>query len=228
MAKKSIHAKGTSFSVEISDFIRHHVGEAARLESQRSNAFDARNAAKEELDEVDDMQGEEAVAIKARHSDAVIEIESLERRIKWHNKQVDQAVRNPDSIQMELEYEVPDDVLHPPKKQPRAKGDDDKDQQKLSDGTAADEVPQGMNQHLRAAIAELQLETKTEKCLIQAGFNTVADVVKAIDSPEGLPDIRGIGGVGQAEIQKAVKKFRKAHQKAELEAERDQMAAAGA
>lgn len=115
MAKKSKHMSGQAFSIAVCDAIRHHVGEVKALESKRSNAFDDRDAAIEELGE---MEGEsdEAHELKCRHSDAIVLIDALSSRIKWHRGQIEDLVEKADEPSLDFMYEMP---AEPTKKDPK-------------------------------------------------------------------------------------------------------------
>lgn len=230
--KKSKHATGKAFSPEVSDAIRHHYGEIDALMSQRSNAFDDRDAALEELAEFDDKHSPEALKLKERHSDAVVLIDGLSKRIRWHENQARETARKADSPEFEFMYDMPPDP-------PRKKGEDPEQQtlgeldQRPVGRVRGREVkliqPDGENQHLAAAVGELDIREQLVNKLVSAGLTTVGAVVKVMEKSADetaelqafIGDAGGkINGPDTKAIAAAVEKYRKKHRKAAMAAER--------
>lgn len=224
MAKKSKHMTGAAFSVEVCDAIRHHTGCRRAMESKRDAAFEDRDAAVAEKGEIADRESHEYEQACKRHSDAIEAIDDLSAQIKFHRNQVDTLIEKSDEPELEFMYDMPAEMK--PSAKAKAKKEKDAEQLKLSDGKAAEGVAEGLNEHLKVSLAELELDSKIERCLQQAGYVTVYDLVVQIDGDAGLPDIKGVGGVGQAAILKAVKSYRKRHRQADAAVEKE-LAGAG-
>ncbi len=107
MPKKSKYMTGKPFTAEVSDAIRHHVGAGRELENARKDAFEDRNAALEEINEIDDEESDEALEARSRHSKAIQQIDSLSERISWHTSQVKKMVEKPDEPELEFMYDMP-------------------------------------------------------------------------------------------------------------------------
>lgn len=223
MAKKSKHATGKAFSVEISDVIRHHFGEIEVLTAKRENAFGDRDSALEELAEIDDKHTPEALKLKERHSDAIVLIDGLNRRIKWHQSQAMETCKQADSPEFEFMYDMPPE---PPKKK------DDPDQMKIGDGDTrpvgrvrgrevSHAQPDGENQHLTASVNELDMRDLLKSKCNAAGYTTVGALAEAIDKDEDLQALLSVTDKGDQEIRAAVSKYRKAHRKAAQTKERE-------
>lgn len=90
---------------------------------------------------------------------------------------------------------------------------------RLSTDTAP---PEGVDQHLAAAVVELGLADKDTDKLIAAKMNTVADVVKFVDGGGNLMDELSVGQEIKARIMKALKSYRTKHRQAMAEVESGQ------
>jgi hypothetical protein len=212
----SKHATGKPFTVEVCDAIRHHIGSRKALESKRKAAFEDRDAAIAELGELSNKESPEATKAKARHSDAVIQIEDLNDRIKWHRNQIDELVDNAD--------EPGFDFLYEPEDEPETKVTKGKNDKPGKSGPTKPEadagVFEGVDQQLAASVNELDMRENLKGLLINAGLTTIGAVVKEIDDPkQSLEDIKGIGENTAAEIVKAVKAYRKKHRDASRKVE---------
>ncbi len=224
MAKKSKHMSGQAFSVAVCDAIRHHVGEVKSLESKRSNAFDDRDAAIEELGEMEG-DSDEAHELKCRHSDAIVLIDALSSRIKWHRGQIEDLVEKADEPSLDFMYEMP---AEPPKKDPKQGELKDvaKDARPVGrPGKPKPEAPDpskgdGVDEHLAASVNELDMPENLKGKLIAAGLTTVGRVAAILDDEKkSLLDEANLNQNQTAAVTRAVKAFRKDHRQAAREAE---------
>lgn len=226
MAKKSKHMKGSAFSIEVCDAIRHHIGERKALESKRKNAFEDRDAAKAEKDELEDHESPEYSHACLKHSDAIDAIENLNHAIKHHNNQIDQLVEQADEPKFEFAYDVP-----PPTK--KADG-----QMKLGEGEKPvkvigkagpvkpekpdPELGDGVDEHLKASVNDLDLSKAVVTKLTAAGFTKVGHITVVLDAKDGdLATAAGLTDPQEREVMKTVKTYRKAHRDAARKAEGD-------
>mgnify|MGYP001610783678 CR=1 FL=1 len=224
---KSPYATGAAFSVDVSDAIRHHVGKRVALETKRKNAMGDRDAALDEKHGLSNKAGPAYREASLRHSDAVELIDDLKTRINWHGAQVDELVEKADQPMLKFAYEMPDD-------------DDDEDDGQMEfgagekpvrpigkPGKAKPEAPDpsqgdGVDEHMNAAVAELQLDPAVERLLVNAGLTTVGRVAAVIDDEaQSLAEKIGDSEAVVAKIVKAVYGFRKAHRRAMAAVEKD-------
>lgn len=224
--KKSIHAKGTQFSIEVCDAIRHHLGEIKSLESKRENAFKDRNAALAAKRELHNKDSKEYADESKRHSDAVILIDSLDDEIKWHTSQVKATTLKADDPQLEIKYAPP-----PPKEAEDPKqmkmGDTPKDTRPVGRARAKEvepAVPVGENQHLLARVIELDMREDLKGACIDATLGTVGAVYEIVktddDEATKLAEKLNLDGSAARQVRAAVELYLKKHTKAEMAVER--------
>lgn len=229
MAKKSKHMTGSAFTVEVSDAIRHHIGCRKALESKRANAFDDRDNALAELADFEDKHCSEAKDVKEQHSDAVVLIEDLTKRIKWHGNQVDEIIEHADEPSFEFMYEPSPEDLAPPKKKAQlefGEGEKASDTKPIGrPGPVKPEQPDpdmgdGVDEHMKASINDLDLDKRTVEKLAAKGMTKVGHLVKVLDSKDGdLAKEADLTDLQERTVAKAVKLFRKAQRQAAREAE---------
>lgn len=207
--KKSKYATGKPFTTEVSDAIRHHVGSRKALESRRLAAFDDKAAAVAELAEMDDEHSKEGLKVKERHSDAVILIDTLAKKIAWHNGQADKLTEDPDAPEFEFMYEMPED-------------DEEDVQQKLRPAAAkekqgkpaAADVHEGEDQHLAASCNELDLREDIKGKLGKA-FGNIQSMVRFVDAGGDLSgEAVNLSDAEKKAAHKALNAFRAAHRQA--------------
>lgn len=228
MAKKSKHMTGVAFTLEVSDAIRHHIGCRKVLESKRSNAFDDRDNALAELADFEDKHCPEAKDVKEKHSDAVVLIEDLTKRIKWHGNQVDEIIEHADEPSFEFMYEPSPEDLAPKKKAQLEFGEGEKASDTKPIGKPGPVKPEqpdpdmgdGVDEHLKASINELDLDKRTVEKLAAKGMTKVGHLTKVLDAKDGdLAKEADLTVKQEQGVTKAVKLFRKAHRKAAQEVE---------
>lgn len=228
MAKKSKHMTGTAFAVEVSDAIRHHIGCRKALESKRQNAFDDRDNALAELADFEDKHSPEAKDAKEKHSDAVVLIDDLNKRIKWHSNQVDETIEHADEPSFEFMYEPSPEDLVPKKKAQMEFGEGEKASDTKPIGKPGPVKPEqpdpdmgdGVDEHLKASVNELDLSEAVIKKLATAGLTKVGHITKILDSKDGdLAKEAKLTDLQEREVQKVVKTFRKFHRQAAQKAE---------
>ena len=237
-AKQSKHMKDVAFSLEVCNAIRHHIGERMALDSKRVIAFEDRDAAIEEKNEIDDHESDAYFEACRRHSDAIAAIDSLNARIKWHRNQVDEMVEKADSPQLDFMYEPP---VEPAKKDPRQMkiGDGLGEGEKKADtrpvgrpgpakpAAPSPEMGDGVDEHLKTSVNELDLREDIKGKLIKHQFNTVHQLVAQM-ACQGESEADALMSVVEdsmtlAECKavcKAVKTFRVKHRDAMLKKDR--------
>ena len=118
--KRSKFDKPAPFMLEVCNAIRHHVGSRVELESRRKGAFESRDAAIAEINDVraamilgdgaDRSKAkleDELLHAQARHSQAITEIDELQKTIRWHASQIDEMVTRADEPELDVLYEMP-------------------------------------------------------------------------------------------------------------------------
>lgn len=232
MAKtKNKFATGSSFSVDVCDTLRFHIGSREVAENNRKNAFSDRDAALEEINECEDKESPEYIRAERNHSEAIRRIDSLSVEISWHNKQIGVIVANADKPQqLELSLDMPEPEL---KKKP------DPDQMKFGDGEkkvkpvgrpgpVKPEHPDaslgdGVAEHLKVSVLELDLPEKLKGKVQRLGYETVGSLIAAIDEKgysnpmnEVYRDLFEVSSKDAAAIVEAAWAFKKKHVNAEL------------
>lgn len=222
---------GKAFSVKLSDAIRHHLGERRALESRRENAFSDRDAALEEKREITDRESGEYLAACRRHSDAIAEIDSLSHSIRWHGKQLDVLMEKPDEQQLDFMYDPPQEPARP--KQLKLAGGEASGGEEPARpdprpvgrvGRPRPEVPapdmgDGVDEHLKASVNELDCRENIKGKLIAAGLTTIGSVVEVLDdSRRHIVEIASLTDKQDGELRKAVGGYRSKHRKADLAA----------
>lgn len=204
--KKSKHSTGNPFAVEVCDMIRHHIGERRALDSRRKGAFEDRDAALAELAELTDKESPEAMKLKSQHSDAIVQIDDLNSRIKWHNKQLDELVEKAD--------EPGFDFMYDPEPTPTVP----KGRNKSGSGPAVPEADapgfEGVDEHLKAHVNELDCREDLKGKLVAAGLTTIGAVVAVLDGVGDIRDEVELNENQAAEVKRAVKAYRKKHRDA--------------
>lgn len=213
MSKKSKFMTGVAFPVQICDAIRHHIGTEKVLESKRKIAFEDRDAAVAELEELEDHDSPEAMKLKGRHSDATLQIDSLDKQMRFHRNQVKELVEKPDEPKLDFEYEMPPEPAKP--KQLKL-GEGEKDDRPVGRKPEAP-VPVGENQHLAASITELGLADHVCANLKKQGFETVNHLVMHQNKGKRFIEIHAISEVGAKDIEKALSAYLKKHNKAQVD-----------
>jgi hypothetical protein len=236
---KSSHAKSIEFSLEVCNAIRHHLGETESLKSKRKIAFDDRDHAADAiakdklakaLDESDGLSMDELTQHKSQHSDAVRKIDELEETIKFHAAELLRTVKNADTPGLEVMLERP---LPPPAaKKPDPDADAPGQLVLGEDASSATperpdlEIATGVDEHLKATVAELQLTKAVTEKLIELGYSTIGKIARDLDQGVQLDDV-GLTGTQAQTVTKAVETYRKAHRKAMLAVELGEDAPAG-
>lgn len=213
---KSKYATNKPFTVEVCDAIRHHIGSRTALESKRKTAFEDRDAAVEELGRIKDESSPDLAKAKMRHSDAVVLIEQLSARIKWHSNQVAEIVEKADEPGFEFMYDMPAE-----KHDDRPVGEKKNGKPAVKPAIAGGETPpEGVDEHLAASVNELDCRENLKGKLVDAGFKTIKDLADFIDSDkQPLGSVVEVGENGISEIKKALKAYRTKHRAAMREAE---------
>ncbi|MGH7243641.1 MAG: hypothetical protein ACREJD_09515 [Phycisphaerales bacterium] len=214
MSKKSKFFTGKPFSVEVCDAIRHHLGSRGVCQANRKKAFEDREAALAELDELENEHGPDALKLKERHSDAVVQIDRLDTMIKFHNNQVEEAVEKADEPEFAFMYDVSD--VPPPKPKTTKKPAGGKD---TSNGAPVPDAtqPDGWNQHLMASVNELDLRDDIKAKIVKAKFTTIGELHKFIETEEDLGTKLNAEEKDVKIVLRTVHKYVKDHTRADLE-----------
>lgn len=220
-AKKSKHMTGKAFTVEVCDAVRHHVGCRKVLESNRKKAFEDRDAAIAELNELKDKHSSEALKIKERHSDAIIQIDDLSTRIKFHSNQVDELVEKADEPEFEFMYDFEDTQEKDDDRPVGKPGTPKPVKGGKGEPVPETEQPQGYNQHLTASVNELGLNDSAKQKVIDAGFVTINALHQFIESGKSLSDKLNAGENVVSSVKRAVKTFLKEHTAADMKATKE-------
>lgn len=227
MAKTSKHAKKEPFPLDVSNLIRHHQGEIKARESQRVGAFEDRDAALAELEELKASDSPEAREAKIRHSDAERRIERLVARIKWHRKQLAEAIDGADEGKLKFMYDIDDDedaqlTLHKPKKADKPEEPEKPKRPVGRPRKESEPTTPGLDEHLAADVNELDCNDQCKSKLKEAGFETIGDIAKVFYGVNGevtLADRVAINQNGMAAIKRAFKAYMKLHRSAQKEVE---------
>ncbi len=228
-AFKSPHMTGKPLPVVVCDAIRHYQGEITLLEQSRRKAFDDRDQAAESKRRLKNRSSREYAQASIEHSNAVLEIETLSEDITWYRHQLKAAIEKSNSTQTHFDF-----VFTPPK-------DDEEDQDQMEFGEDAKSEPlpvgrpvgrpgpvkpaapdpskaTGVHEHLKASVNELDCPEVIKGKLFKAKLNTIADVVRAIDSKRDLTEAVGLTVRQDEQLAEAVGAYRAKHLKADLEA----------
>lgn len=237
-AKQSKHMKDVAFSLEVCNAIRHHIGERMALDSKRVIAFEDRDAAIEEKNEIDDHESDAYFEACRRHSDAIAAIDSLNARIKWHRNQVDEMVEKADSPQLDFMYEPP---VEPAKKDPRQMkiGDGLGEGEKKADtrpvgrpgpakpAAPSPEMGSGEAEYMKASVNELDMREDLKGILIRSHMPHVENVVAGMYSNKGESESESLVGSASGldekqarAVCKAVKAYLAKHRDAMLKKDR--------
>lgn len=220
-AKKSKHMTGKAFTIDVCDAVRHHVGCRKVLESNRKKAFEDRDAAIAELNDLKDKHSPEALKIKERHSDAIIQIDDLSTRIKFHSNQVDELVEKADEPEFEFMYDL-EDTLEKEDDRPVGKPGTPKPVKgKKGEPVPEAEQPEGYNQHLTASVNELGCNDSAKQKLIDGGFVTIGQLHKFIEDGKNLRDKINAGENVESAIKRALKVYLKEHTAADMKATKE-------
>ncbi|HLO41672.1 MAG TPA: hypothetical protein VK176_11670 [Phycisphaerales bacterium] len=79
------------------------------------------------------------------------------------------------------------------------------------------EIPEGLDEHLKASVNELDMREDLKGLLIAAGFDTIAKLVHVLDGPGGRSDLSTKANLSEnktATVAKAVGAYRKEHRSA--------------
>lgn len=208
----------TPFPGVVCELIRTCVKEKRKAEAKRETEFEERDNAANSIEEAaNDAEKQEAEAAYGR---AVMQIDILGQKIKFCNTKITELVEQADEPGLPFE----DAQLEFPDFKPKSKGHKDEAGETAPKVEVPDqktfETGEGVDEQLKAAVAELNLPDTLTKVLVENKFTTVGHIAKALDSEGGLA-IKGVGDVKIAEITKAVKAYRKRHRQADREVEKE-------
>lgn len=130
------------FSITVSNRLRNLNAKLKRAQAERSKLFGERDAILAELDEEDEGGG--AVALKAKHSDVVLEIERKRKLIAWYGDQISETVDNADKPGLfDDEDPEPDPSLFEHKKPKKSEEEDDDDERPVGEPDAPGQLKIG-------------------------------------------------------------------------------------
>jgi hypothetical protein len=224
MAKqpKNKFASSTPFSLAVCNRIRWCIGQKAEAVSARKTAFENRDSLRSELAEVmkrrlqNQASETDLLEAKAGAFDAEREIESLELAIKFYNNTITETVQKADTPELDGMMDEMPLPLAAPEPKPKAPA------KPRVEGPAHAE---GVNEHLDAAVAELDLPELQKGRLVKGGFETIGALAKFVDEKGNIRDRLEIGENQAGQILKALAAFRSRHRSAIVQVEREAVGA---
>lgn len=195
-----------------------------KAETDRKKAFEERNSIEVERDEAPpDSPEYQEICVRLVH--VLDKIEKIAIDIKFYDGKIRTIANNCEQGEfdfLEEPIKVPEslyDKLKPKKKDAEMKDAPDPDQQTLPMPNLA--TGEGVAEHMKAAITELELDKKDEARLIDAGFETIGALARFVDDENNsLGEKLNCGEGITSRIFRSLKSFRRAQTKAELAKER--------
>lgn len=203
--------------------------------SRRENLFTERDSIEQTIEEYEDQESPECVADKARAHDVTAEINRLRIDIKFYADTMESVIAN--AAQAQFQFMESDDDLTPPaalyqrkkKEQPKLDYEGDEADGREREEPKNDAPPDGVDQHLAAAVIEIGVPEDVAASLVKAGFGTVKDLANLADSCESMAaltqELQARVGRGQEIAKKVAKQlaaYRKKHRQASLERDREE------
>lgn len=198
--------------------------------SRRENLFTERDSIEEQIAEYEDQESPECVGDKARAHDIQKEIDRLRIDIKYYADTMEMIIAK--SAQSEFDFMDTDDAMTPPahlyekKKKAEQPKLDYEPEDRVEEG--GDVPPDGVDQHLAAAVIEIGISDDLARSLIKSGYSTVKDLANLADSCESMAALQqelqyklGRGEENAKMIAKKLAAYRKKHRAASLERERE-------
>lgn len=226
------YASTEPFSLAVCNRIRWCIGKLGEATAARKTAFEHRDSMKSQLGQllataatggfVDTGAVMEA---KAKAFDAERSIEDLQHNINFYRKTIVDTVSSADSPELPgIMDERP--IPAPRVEKPSPPRETAKPAVEKDPGVAV-----GVDEHLAASVNELDLPELVKARLVRGGYTTVGAVAKFLEgkpnASAAIADELGVA-VGKADaVIKAVEVYRKKHQRAILDVEREEIAAAG-
>ncbi|MDX2147594.1 MAG: hypothetical protein SFZ23_08740 [Planctomycetota bacterium] len=214
--KRNKFERSQPFGLVVCNAIRYHVGTGQELEAKRAAAFEARDAAKAELEEAED-ETDEMTEAKTAYADAVLEIDRLSDLIKFHRGEIVKIVKEPDQEMLEF-------PLEPPEDEKRARVEQDKARQGKLQPKPADaarpaapgvlKLADGEGSHLLASINELDLPGPLIAKLRAAQFDAIDHLVEFDGKPDELAVEASITSDQAKAVLEGLRKFREKHRTA--------------
>ena len=200
--------------------------------SKRENLFTERDSIDAEIAELKDDTSHEAEQLAGRWRRCVKEIEKLKIDIGFYGDEIDRAIEEGE----QGKFDFLEDPMKPPaelydKLTPKKA----EEQMTLpADGRPVGRpdrknpdpiIPDGVDQHLAAAVSELDLPEQQKGKLIKGNLPTIAHLVEFIDAAPNTAATRleqrlDCNTKVASSIIGAVEKYRKVHRRAMVEAER--------
>ena len=225
------YASTEPFSLAVCNRIRWCVGKQGEAVAKRKEAFEHRDSMKSQLASllmasatggpVNDAKLKDA---KAAAYDAERSIEEWQHQINFYRKTIADTVEQADSPELDGMMDE-----RPVYTRPVEKPSEPRETKPAVEKDAG--VAVGVDEHLAASVNELDLPDLLQSRLVRGGYTTVGAVVgflKGKASPAAsIADELGVAVPKAEAVIKAVEVYRKKHQRAILDVEREEIAAAG-
>jgi len=187
-----------------------------KAKAERSDLFKERDALDEQIDECEDKEGEECQRLKASQYDVCRKIDRLRILVKFFDDQIGSIITR----SAKGDHDFMDDPIDAPDSLFTKKRDEKAGPPK--DVPAVGEIPdaskgEGVDEHLNASPSELDIPDRLARDCILAGYDTIGKIARAMDNDEPLAITEDDEKIEQ--VRRAVKKYRKTHRKAMMEAE---------
>lgn len=231
---KSLPAGAEEHAVKILDRVWTLSRKRTAAKSKRENLFTERDSIDMQIDQLSDAHSHEGQELSAKWRDVVKQLERLKIDIDFYGDEIDRAISEGEQGKFDF---VEDPIKPPPtlydrlkprKREEPAAADDrpvGTPNGKTPVGTPAPAPPEGVDQHLAAAVSELDIPDRLARVLHQAEISTIGDLVRLADGPQPLAAALqplGIGVDNCKLLEKALNMYRKKHRKAMAAAEREE------
>lgn len=226
MAEKSYK----QFDGKVCEKIRNLLAAKKRAVAKRDNLFAQRDDIKGQIDACTGGEKEKKNRLLAEYGETVIEIDRYRRAITRFDGELDECVEAADANDERLFSEVSVDVSEYLQGQVRV---DPRNAGKPVGGPSASEPPKrlrlaqpepptGVDEHLKASVAELDMRDDLKTACVNAGRGHINGLVVIIDGPDELASMQTTLNVTEKDakaIIRAVKAYRSAHRGAMRQAE---------
>lgn len=224
----SPHYRDHAFSLDVSNRIRHLSGERKVASANRKNTFLDRDEASGEMDDCEQGTTEYNEA-SIRFSEAIRKILKLDVDIKWCDAELEKIIGDTEKLEADPRL-IDVDALKPPKEayvhKRKKEGGDVEGQATMGDAPvgrrkkfvqneADDGVAQGVNEHLKASVNELDITAIAKEKCVEVGLTTVGEIKLVMDSDPTWGGLAGKVGTGFGNaVGQAVKAFLSKHTRA--------------
>lgn len=208
----------------VCQYIRNLVKARRKCQSEREQTFEERDEASRQIGEAL-MASKPTEPHEAEYGRAVMRLDILAQRLKYLEGELDKAIESAD--EPELPFKTP--KVDIPDFKPRAKSHAEKGEKKPKpEGDVEGQtkipdapVPTGELQHLDADPSALELPGPLLAKLRKANVTNVAQLAQMQDDDKDLRAELNLNENQASELARSLKRYRKAHRQAMLEADRE-------